>query len=156
MQDSPARLLQWPLQERLQPPSLDEGLDGLHLGGQIAVLVVALHWQKADNLFARFQGQQTAQGLAPGRACTLRDGMSGDLEDASAGGDTEQIVLRGSSDNLAQLFVAELIGLRIATFVALTFTLAMLLLIAALVSFIVEVRTSLLAVKVREELIGGR
>ena len=57
---------------------------------------------------------------------------------------------------VAQLFVAELIGLRIATIVALSFTLAMLLLIAALVSFIVEVRTSLLAVKVREELIDGR
>jgi len=57
---------------------------------------------------------------------------------------------------VAQLFVAELIGLRIATIVALTFTLAMLLLIAALVSFIVEVRTSLLAVKVREELLEER
>jgi hypothetical protein len=54
---------------------------------------------------------------------------------------------------VAQLFVAELIGLHIATIVALTFTLAMLLLIAALVSFIVEVRTSLLAVKVRQELL---
>lgn len=57
---------------------------------------------------------------------------------------------------VAQLFVAELIGLRIATIVALTFTTAMLLLIAALVSFIIEVRTSLLAVKVREELIEDR
>jgi hypothetical protein len=54
---------------------------------------------------------------------------------------------------VAQLFVAELIGLHIATIVALTFTTAMLLLIASLVSFIIEVRTSLLAVKVREELL---
>lgn len=54
---------------------------------------------------------------------------------------------------VAELFVAELIGLRIATIVALSFTAAMLLLIAALVSFIIEVRTSLLAVKVREELL---
>ena len=54
---------------------------------------------------------------------------------------------------VAQLFIAELIGLRIATVVALTFTTAMLLLIAALVSFTIEVRTSLRAVTVREELI---
>jgi hypothetical protein len=54
---------------------------------------------------------------------------------------------------VAELFIAELIGLRIATIVALSFTAAMLLLIAALVSFIIEVRTSLLAVKVREELL---
>ena len=57
---------------------------------------------------------------------------------------------------VAQLFVGDLIGLHIATIVALTFTTAMLLLIAALVSFIVEVRTSLLAVKVREELLEER
>jgi hypothetical protein len=57
---------------------------------------------------------------------------------------------------VAQLFIAELIGLHIATIVALSFTAAMLLLIAALVSFIIEVRTSLLAVKVRQDLIDGR
>ena len=54
---------------------------------------------------------------------------------------------------VALLFVAELANLRFATIVALSFILAMLLLIAALVSFIVEVRTSLRAVKVREELL---
>ncbi len=54
---------------------------------------------------------------------------------------------------VALLFVAELGGLRFGTIVALSFILAMLLLIAALVSFIVEVRTSLRAVKVREELL---
>jgi ABC-type cobalamin transport system permease subunit len=54
---------------------------------------------------------------------------------------------------VAQLFIAELIGLRIATMVALSFTAAMILLIAALVCFTIEVRTSLRAVTVREELL---
>jgi len=57
---------------------------------------------------------------------------------------------------VALLFVAELIGLKIAAAVAWAFILAMLLLIASLVGFIVEVRTSLRAVKVREELLENK
>jgi ABC-type transport system involved in cytochrome bd biosynthesis fused ATPase/permease subunit len=53
------------------------------------------------------------------------------------------------------LFVAELGGLKFGTAVALSFILAMVLLIASLISFIVEVRTSLRAVKVREDLLGA-
>ena len=55
---------------------------------------------------------------------------------------------------VALLFVAELANLRFATIVALSFILAMFLLIASLVSFIFEVRTSLRAVTVREELLS--
>ena len=51
------------------------------------------------------------------------------------------------------LFVAELADLHIGTLVALTFILAMLLLIAALAGFIIEVRVSLGAIHVREELL---
>ena len=54
---------------------------------------------------------------------------------------------------VALLFIAELIGLKIAAVVAWAFILAMLLLIASLVGFIIEVRTSLRAVTVREELL---
>jgi ABC-type transport system involved in cytochrome bd biosynthesis fused ATPase/permease subunit len=54
---------------------------------------------------------------------------------------------------VALLFVAELADLHFGTVVALSFILAMLLLIAALVSFMIEVRTSLRAVQVREELL---
>jgi hypothetical protein len=54
---------------------------------------------------------------------------------------------------VALLFIAELIGLRIAAVVAWVFILAMLLLIGSLVGFIVEVRTSLRAVTVREDLL---
>jgi len=54
---------------------------------------------------------------------------------------------------VAMLFIGELSGLRLGTIVALCFILAMLLLISSLVSFIVEVRTSLRAVTVREELL---
>ena len=54
---------------------------------------------------------------------------------------------------VALLFVAELASLRFATIVALAFILAMLLLIAALICFIVEVQTSLRVVKVRKELL---
>jgi len=54
---------------------------------------------------------------------------------------------------VAMLFIGELSGLRLGTIVALCFILAMLLLISSLVSFIVEVRTSLRAVLVREDLL---
>ena len=47
---------------------------------------------------------------------------------------------------VAMLFVAELAKLHIGTVVALSFILAMFLLIAALVSFLIEVRMSLIAV----------
>lgn len=51
------------------------------------------------------------------------------------------------------LFVGNLVDLHMATVVALAFILAMLLLIASLVGFIVEVRVSLGAIHVREELL---
>lgn len=51
------------------------------------------------------------------------------------------------------LFVAELAKLHFGTLVALTFILAMLLLIAALTGFMVEVRVSLRAIHVRQELL---
>ncbi len=54
---------------------------------------------------------------------------------------------------VALLFIAELAGLHIGQFVAVAFVLAMLLLIAALVYFLIEVRMSLRAVEVREELL---
>ena len=52
------------------------------------------------------------------------------------------------------LFVATLTKLHLGTLVALSFILAMLLLISSLVSFMVEVRLSLRAVHVRKELLG--
>ncbi len=57
---------------------------------------------------------------------------------------------------VALLFVAELAGLRLGTVVASCFILAMILLISALVGFMVEVRISLRAVRVREELLEKR
>ena len=54
---------------------------------------------------------------------------------------------------IALLFIAELAKLHFGTAVALCFILAMILLIAALVSFIVEVRISLRAFRLRPELL---
>ena len=54
---------------------------------------------------------------------------------------------------VALLFVAELAKLHFGTIVALSFITAMLLLIAALVSFMVEVRLSTNAVRIRPELL---
>ena len=54
---------------------------------------------------------------------------------------------------VALLFVGELTELQIGTVVALSFIAAMLLLIASLTSFIVEVRMSLHAIHVRDELL---
>jgi len=54
------------------------------------------------------------------------------------------------------LFVAELAKLHFGTFVALSFILAMLLLIAALVTFMIEVRMSLNAFRIRPELLRPR
>lgn len=54
---------------------------------------------------------------------------------------------------VALLFVAELAKLHFGTLVALSFILAMVLLIAALVSFMVEVRISLRAIHIRPELL---
>ncbi|TPG12140.1 DUF2721 domain-containing protein [Sphingomonas oligophenolica] len=54
---------------------------------------------------------------------------------------------------VALLFVAELAKLHFGTFVALAFILAMMLLIAALVSFMIEVRVSLNAIHIRPELL---
>ncbi|MDH7972020.1 DUF2721 domain-containing protein [Sphingomonas sp. AR_OL41] len=54
---------------------------------------------------------------------------------------------------VALLFVAELAKLHIGTIVALSFILAMLLLISSLVSFMIEVRVSLRAVHIRAELL---
>lgn len=51
------------------------------------------------------------------------------------------------------LFIAELAKFHFGTVVALTFILAMALLVAALVGFIIEVRVSLGAIHVREELL---
>ena len=50
---------------------------------------------------------------------------------------------------VVMLFIAELTGLHIGTIVALSFILAMLLLIVSLIAFMVEVRVSLHAVHVR-------
>ena len=55
---------------------------------------------------------------------------------------------------IALLFIAELAKLHFGTAVALCFILAMILLIAALVSFIVEVRISLRAIHVRKEILS--
>ncbi|HEX8420175.1 MAG TPA: DUF2721 domain-containing protein [Sphingomonas sp.] len=54
---------------------------------------------------------------------------------------------------VALLFVAELAKLHFGTLVAVSFILAMVLLIAALVSFMVEVRVSLRAIHIRPELL---
>lgn len=54
---------------------------------------------------------------------------------------------------VAMLFVAELGRLHIGTLVAVTFILAMMLLVAGLIMFIVEVRMSLRATHVRVELL---
>ncbi|MES2097618.1 MAG: DUF2721 domain-containing protein [Pseudomonadota bacterium] len=57
---------------------------------------------------------------------------------------------------VALLFVAELAVLHIGTTVAVAFILAMLLLIASLVAFMIEVRVSLRAVHIRAELLEHR
>jgi hypothetical protein len=54
---------------------------------------------------------------------------------------------------VALLFVSELVKLHIGTIVALSFILAMALLIASLISFLVEVRMSLIAIHIRPELL---
>jgi hypothetical protein len=54
---------------------------------------------------------------------------------------------------VALLFVAELADLHLGTIVALSFILAMVLLIAGLVSFMIEVRVSLRAIHIRPELL---
>ena len=54
---------------------------------------------------------------------------------------------------VALLFTAELLNLRIGRYLAIAFIAAMALLIASLVSFMVEVRWSLKAVRVRPELL---
>jgi len=57
---------------------------------------------------------------------------------------------------VAMLFVAELARLHIGTAVALSFILAMALLIAALIGFLLEVRMSLRAIHIRTELLERR
>ncbi|WP_375397945.1 DUF2721 domain-containing protein [uncultured Sphingomonas sp.] len=57
---------------------------------------------------------------------------------------------------VALLFVAELTGLHIGDAVALAFILAMVLLISALVGFMIEVRVSLHAIRIRAELLEHR
>ncbi len=54
---------------------------------------------------------------------------------------------------VALLFVAELVHLPIGTIVAVSFILAMLLLIVALIAFMFEVRLSVRAIHVRDELL---
>lgn len=54
---------------------------------------------------------------------------------------------------VASLFVAELTKVHIGTAVAISFILAMVLLISALVSFLIEVRMSLIAIHIRPELL---
>ncbi len=54
---------------------------------------------------------------------------------------------------IALLFIAELAKLHLGTYVAVCFVFAMILLIAALVSFMVEVRVSLRAFRIRPELL---
>ena len=54
---------------------------------------------------------------------------------------------------IALLFIAELAKLHFGTYVAVSFILAMILLIAALVAFMVEVRISLRAFRIRPELL---
>ncbi len=55
---------------------------------------------------------------------------------------------------VALLFIAELAKLHFGTIVAVSFILAMALLIAALVGFMVEVRVSLTAIRIRSDLLG--
>ncbi|MBB4155031.1 ABC-type transport system involved in cytochrome bd biosynthesis fused ATPase/permease subunit [Sphingomonas jinjuensis] len=57
---------------------------------------------------------------------------------------------------VALLFVANLAKLHIGTIVALSFIMAMVLLVASLISFLVEVRVSLRAIHVRAELLERR
>jgi hypothetical protein len=57
---------------------------------------------------------------------------------------------------VALLFVAELAKLHFGTLVASFFILAMILLISALIGFMIEVRISLRAVRVREDLLERR
>jgi hypothetical protein len=54
---------------------------------------------------------------------------------------------------VALLFVGELATLKIGTIVALTFILAMLMLVAGLVMFVLEVRLSVYATRIRAELL---
>lgn len=54
---------------------------------------------------------------------------------------------------VALLFVAELAKLHLGTVVALAFILAMVMLIAALISFMIEVRVSVRAIRIRPELL---
>ena len=54
---------------------------------------------------------------------------------------------------VALLFIAELAKLHLGTIVALSFILAMALLIAALVGFMIEVRVSLKAIRIRQDLL---
>lgn len=56
---------------------------------------------------------------------------------------------------VALLFIAELVKLHIGTVVAISFILAMGLLIASLICFLIEVRISLSAIHVRQELLEG-
>lgn len=57
---------------------------------------------------------------------------------------------------VAMLFVANLTRLHIGNYVAISFILAMVLLIASLISFLIEVRVSLRAIHVRAELLERR
>ena len=54
---------------------------------------------------------------------------------------------------VALLFVAELVKLHIGRSLAVAFILAMALLIASLISFAMEVRLSLIAIRIRPELL---
>jgi len=54
---------------------------------------------------------------------------------------------------VALLFVAALLKFHIGQYVAAGFILAMLLLIASLVAFMIEVRVSLRAIRIRDELL---
>jgi len=54
---------------------------------------------------------------------------------------------------IALLFIAELAKLHFGTYVAVSFILAMVLLIAAFASFMIEVRISLVAFRIRPELL---
>lgn len=54
---------------------------------------------------------------------------------------------------IALLFIAELAKLHLGTYVAVCFVLAMILLISALASFMIEVRVSLRAFRIRPELL---
>jgi hypothetical protein len=54
---------------------------------------------------------------------------------------------------VALLFIAELVKLHIGTMVALSFVLAMILLISSFAAFLIEVRMSLIAIHIRPELL---